>query len=95
LKTGFSAARGELLGFLDADGTYPPEYYPELCRQCMQGAELVVGSRRSGSDSEMPAVRRLGNLIWSSLVSLLGVRICSPRSATLLQADPEQDGGAI
>ncbi len=81
LKTGFSAARGELLGFLDADGTYPPEYFPELCRQCMQGAELVVGSRRSGSDSEMPAVRRLGNLIWSSLVSLLGgERVADPAS---------------
>ena len=28
LKTGFSQAEGELIGFLDADGTYPPEYFP-------------------------------------------------------------------
>jgi glycosyltransferase involved in cell wall biosynthesis len=81
LKTGFSAARGELLGFLDADGTYPPEYFPELCKQAMAGAELVVGSRRSGSDSQMPAVRRLGNLIWSNLVSVLGgERVADPAS---------------
>jgi Glycosyl transferase family 2 len=81
LKTGFAAARGELLGFLDADGTYPPEYFPELCQQAMAGAELVVGSRRSGSDSEMPAVRRLGNLIWSNLVSVLGgERVADPAS---------------
>lgn len=81
LKTGFSAARGELLAFLDADGTYPPEYFPELCRQAQNGAQLVVGSRRSGSESEMPAVRRLGNLIWSSLVSLLGgEKVADPAS---------------
>ncbi|MGC8782481.1 MAG: glycosyltransferase family 2 protein, partial [Anaerolineae bacterium] len=28
LKTGFAAARGEWIGFLDADGTYPPEHFP-------------------------------------------------------------------
>ena len=30
LKTGFAKASGELIGFLDADGTYPPEYFPQL-----------------------------------------------------------------
>ena len=81
LKTGFSAASGELLGFLDADGTYPPEYFPELCKKALDGAELVVGSRRSGSDTEMPFVRRVGNYIWSSLVSWLGgQRVVDPAS---------------
>ena len=74
LKTGFNAARGDLLAFLDADGTYPPEYFPHLCREALAGADLVVGSRRSGARSEMPFVRRLGNLLWSSLVTLLGNR---------------------
>ncbi|MGB9632071.1 MAG: glycosyltransferase family 2 protein, partial [Chloroflexaceae bacterium] len=32
LKTGFSVARGELIGFLDADSTYPPERFPDMCR---------------------------------------------------------------
>jgi glycosyltransferase involved in cell wall biosynthesis len=81
LKTGFNAARGDLLGFLDADGTYPPESFPDLCREALDGADLVVGSRRSGADSEMPAVRRLGNLLWSSLVTLLGNhRVVDPAS---------------
>ncbi|MEZ5361645.1 MAG: glycosyltransferase [Bryobacterales bacterium] len=35
----------------------------------------VVGSR-PGAKSEMPAVRRLGNLIWSTIVSLLASRTC-------------------
>lgn len=74
LKTGFCAARGNLVGFLDADGTYPPEHFPDLCREALAGADLVVGSRRSGAASDMPLVRRVGNFVWSSLVSLLGNR---------------------
>ncbi len=72
LKTGFSKAKGNLLGFLDADGTYPPEHFPNLCQAALeQGADLVIGSRMSGSDSEMPMVRRLGNFIFANLLSLL------------------------
>ncbi len=75
IKSGFCEARGELLAFLDADGTYPPERFTVLCRAALdEGADLVVGSRRSGSDSHMPLVRRLGNVIWSNLVSLIGNR---------------------
>jgi len=74
LKTGFSAAVGDLVGFLDADGTYPPESFPTLCAEALRGADMVVGSRRSGSESQMPLVRRLGNAIWSSLVTVLGNR---------------------
>jgi glycosyltransferase involved in cell wall biosynthesis len=81
LKTGFNAARGDLLGFLDADGTYPPESFPDLCREALAGADLVVGSRRSGAESEMPVVRRVGNLLWSNLVTLLGNhRVVDPAS---------------
>ena len=73
IKTGFSQARGNLLGFLDADGTYPPEHFPGLCRVILDGdADLVIGSRMSGAESEMPIVRRVGNLIFANLVSLLG-----------------------
>ena len=81
LKTGFSAARGDLLGFLDADGTYPPESFPDLCREAIAGADLVVGSRRSGAESEMPRMRQVGNFVWSSLVTLLGNhRVADPAS---------------
>lgn len=72
LKSGFRQARGEFLAFLDADGTYPPEYFPALCEKIQQGADLVVGSRRSGRESKMPFLRRVGNALWSQLVTLLG-----------------------
>jgi glycosyltransferase involved in cell wall biosynthesis len=81
LKTGFNASNGELIGFLDADGTYPPEHFPDLCLQAFAGADIVVGSRRSGSNSEMPFIRRLGNFIWANLISLLGSqRVYDPAS---------------
>lgn len=72
LKTGFAQARGQWLGFLDADGTYPPEYFPQLLEvgRC-QGAELVIGSRMSGAESQMPLSRRIGNIFFARLVTLL------------------------
>lgn len=72
LKTGFSKASGELIGFLDADGTYPPEYFPELCEAALRGADLVIGSRMAGADSQMPLTRRVGNFFFANLLTLLG-----------------------
>jgi glycosyltransferase involved in cell wall biosynthesis len=72
LKTGFSQSTGELIGFLDADGTYPPEYFPQLCTCALNGCELVIGSRMAGADSKMPVTRRIGNLFFANLLSLLG-----------------------
>jgi glycosyltransferase involved in cell wall biosynthesis len=71
LKTGFSKARGELIGFLDADGTYPPEYFPHLCRAALNGMDLVIGSRMAGEESKMPLTRRVGNLFFATLLTVL------------------------
>lgn len=72
LKTGFGKASGELIGFLDADGTYPPEYFPHLCRAALEGCDLVIGSRMAGEDSKMPLTRRVGNFFFANLLTLLG-----------------------
>jgi glycosyltransferase involved in cell wall biosynthesis len=72
LKTGFYQATGELVGFMDADGTYPPEYFPALCEQALDGYELVIGSRMVGAESQMPLTRRIGNLFFAGLLSLVG-----------------------
>jgi glycosyltransferase involved in cell wall biosynthesis len=75
LKTGFNAANGDLLAFLDADGTYPPESFPELCRAVEQyDADLIIGSRMLSGESEMPLVRRVGNTIFAALLSIVGSR---------------------
>ncbi len=71
LKTGFSKSRGELIGFLDADGTYPPEYFPQLCQVALNGADLVIGSRMAGEESQMPFARRVGNFFFANLLTLL------------------------
>ena len=72
LKTGFRAAQGDLLAFLDADGTYPPEYFPQLCQTLLVGGyDIVVGSRMAGEKSEMPLTRRIGNTIFAGMISLL------------------------
>jgi len=82
IKTGFGRAKGELLAFLDADSTYPPEQFAKLCDVVIrEGADVVIGSRRSGANSKMPPVRRLGNLIWSSLLTVIGnSRVQDPAS---------------
>ena len=72
LKTGFSKACGELIGFLDADGTYPPEYFPHLCQAALKGSDLVIGSRMAGEDSRMPLTRRVGNFFFATLLTLVG-----------------------
>ncbi|NJN43961.1 MAG: glycosyltransferase family 2 protein [Anaerolineae bacterium] len=72
LKTGFSQAKGEFIGFLDADGTYPPEYFPQLCEKALNGGELVIGSRMAGVESKMPITRRIGNIFFANLLSIVG-----------------------
>lgn len=72
LKTGFGRAKGQLIGFLDADGTYPPEYFPQLCQMALTGGELVIGSRMAGAKSQMPFTRRVGNIFFANLLSVIG-----------------------
>lgn len=72
IKTGFSAAKGDWLGFCDADGTCDPEFFHDLLALALKdGLDLAVGSRMHPG-SRMPAVRAFGNWGFRTLVNLLG-----------------------
>ncbi len=71
IKEGFRQGSGDLLAFLDADGTCDPRFFAEMCRVALEeDADIVLGSRM-GPDSKMPPLRRLGNRIFAFLLGLL------------------------
>jgi glycosyltransferase involved in cell wall biosynthesis len=74
IKEGFRAGKGDLLGFLDADGTCDPRYFGEMCRIALEDeADVVLGSRL-GPQSKMPRIRRFGNRIFAFLLGVLSGR---------------------
>src|ERR1700745_1622088 len=56
LKTGIAAATHEQVIIIDADGTYPASYIPELLEK-LQRADMVVGSRVNAG-VKIPLIRR-------------------------------------
>jgi glycosyltransferase involved in cell wall biosynthesis len=74
LMTGFRAARGEYLGFLDGDGTCDPAAFGGLLKELDdRSADLVIGMRL-GAGTRMPLVRRIGNRFFAALLRALSGR---------------------
>ncbi|KAF0240462.1 MAG: glycosyl transferase family protein, partial [bacterium] len=72
LKMGFAASKGSIVSFLDADGTCDPCSFIAMCKlMTAQNADVVIGSRMH-KDSKMPLVRRIGNYLYATLISLIG-----------------------
>jgi glycosyltransferase involved in cell wall biosynthesis len=81
LKTGFASTSGDLIGFLDGDGTCDPMYFIGLINEIeRENADIAVASRM-GLGSKMPKIRRLGNKIFASLVSLIASTYISDSSS--------------
>lgn len=82
LLTGFLAARGNLLGMLDGDGTYPPDALPQLVETWFTtGAELVVATRYTRDCRHRPVARRLGNRVLRTLMAhVTGATVSDPTS---------------
>lgn len=71
IERGFEAGKGDLLAFLDADGTCDPSFFEGMCTQILdEGAEVVLGSRM-GPSSKMPRIRRIGNWLYALLLGFL------------------------
>lgn len=73
LRTGFSAATGDIIVMLDADGSTDPAEIPAFVGALLAGADFVKGSRflQGGGTEDMPLYRQLGNATLTYLVRLL------------------------
>ncbi|MCP4591598.1 MAG: glycosyltransferase family 2 protein [bacterium] len=75
IKRGFEVGDGELVAFLDADGTCDPEFFTPLCSELIrQDAVIALGSRM-GPSSRMPRIRRIGNTVYAAILSILSNRM--------------------
>lgn len=72
LKSGFEAARGDWLAFLDGDGTCCPLSLGGLLDKALEEELDVVIGARLHDGSRMPLLRAAGNHLFRGLVGALG-----------------------
>jgi glycosyltransferase involved in cell wall biosynthesis len=100
IQAAWGESDADLLGFLDADGTCDPRFFSNLC--CLiesEQADVVLGCRLNKA-SQMPIVRRLGNVMYATLLGLFssskvrdtasGMRVV--RRQSLHKLEPLPDG---
>jgi glycosyltransferase involved in cell wall biosynthesis len=73
LRTGFTAATGDIIVTLDADGSADPAEIPAFVGALCAGADFAKGSRflQGAGTTDMPFYRKLGNACFVFLVRLL------------------------
>jgi glycosyltransferase involved in cell wall biosynthesis len=70
IKEAWRQSDADLLGFLDADGTCEPKFFATLCKTAVfEDADVVLGCRLT-TKSEMPRIRRIGNFIFATILSI-------------------------
>ena len=64
---------------IDADGTYPPRYIPDVISALEAGADVVMGSRFKGNIAEgaMTPLNHFGNIVLSDVATLLYQHPCT------------------
>jgi dolichol-phosphate mannosyltransferase len=70
--SGFTVARGQILGVLDADLSHPPTLIPSMLRAVDEGADFVVGSRY------IPGGGTRGWSLWRIVMSRLACWLARP-----------------
>jgi len=63
--------KADVIVHIDADDQYVPEEIPKLLKKLEEGADLVLGSRFKGTIESMSLTKRLGNKIFSLIVSYI------------------------
>ena len=71
IKEAWAHSNADLLGFLDADGTCEPKFFSHLVNALEEHEADVVLGCRLNENSKMPWVRRIGNIIFASMLTLL------------------------
>ncbi len=73
LRCGFSAATGDMIVMLDADGSMDPKEIPHYIGALLSGADFAKGTRfiQGGHTHDMSFIRYCGNLGLTWLVRLL------------------------
>ncbi|MCH7788275.1 MAG: glycosyltransferase family 2 protein [Acidobacteria bacterium] len=67
MATAARHAKSDALIFMDADATYPPDAIPKMVAS-LESHQLCRGDRSHGS-ANIPTINRLGNRVFSKLVS--------------------------
>ncbi|MGK0218017.1 MAG: glycosyltransferase involved in cell wall biosynthesis [Planctomycetota bacterium] len=73
LKTGFAAAKHDVVVITDADGTYPEDRIKDLLARIDDGAEMAIGAR-IGANVHIPLIRRPAKNVLRLLASYLAGR---------------------
>jgi dolichol-phosphate mannosyltransferase len=72
--SGWNAARGNVLGLMDADFQHPPELIPRLLDAIRGGADIAIGSRYTEGgkmSEEWNAARKMISALGTSLTKVL------------------------
>ena len=104
-KTGFAAARGDIIVTMDGDGTYPPDSVPLLCHVLVEERLDFITARRwySRSGETKSPIRLLGNAILSGTMMMLFFKFIVDsqsgmwvfRRDVLRKISPKSDGMAL
>ena len=71
IKTGYQATDADLVGFMDADGTCDPDFCVDLLNRLFATDADVVLAARLTPNSEMPLIRKIGNVIFARLLGVV------------------------
>lgn len=71
IKAGWQAVDADLVGFMDADGTCDPDFTVKLVNRLEETQADVVLAGRLNPESEMPLIRKVGNVIFARLLGLV------------------------